>query len=177
VYIAVEIATAILEMLVLSIFLKGLYENYVKSTLVIWMSYAAAGIILCLLSVFHVAPLLRLCYAFLTFFTLPVLLFGAKSMNAFYSAMLLCVINVIVDYAISGLIVFFGVAADTLEVYGNNRVLFIVLAKLVQFFSFFLVIRLSKRKKSKDSLIEAVPLLMCQVFSVFICYLMYLAGT
>jgi sensor histidine kinase YesM len=162
-------------MLVLSIFLKGLYQDYVKGGFVIFTSYVVAGLILCVLSVLHVPPILRLGYAFITFFTLPMLLFGVKSMNAFYSAMLLCVINIIVDYAISGVIVFFGIAADTLEVYGNNRVLFIVVAKLVQFFLIFLVIRLSNRKKSRGSLIEAVPLLMCQVFSVFVCYLMYLA--
>jgi sensor histidine kinase regulating citrate/malate metabolism len=70
---------------------------------------------------------------------------------------------------------FFGIGTDTLEVYGNNRVLYIVLAKLVQFFLIFFVVRLSRWRQSRDSLIESVPLLMCQVFSIFICYLMYLA--
>lgn len=174
-YIAVEIATAILEMLVISIYLKGLYQNYVKNTVIVWVSYAITGIFLCLISVFSVDPLLRLVYAFVSFFVLSALLFGAKWINAFYGALLLCVINVIVDYAIFGLITFFGIQADTLKVYGNNRVLYIVLAKLIQFFLIFLVIRLSKWRKTRDSLVETIPLLMCQVFSIFVCYFMYLA--
>ena len=174
-YIAVEIATVILEMLVLSIYLKGMYQNYVRSAVVIWLSYAVTGIVLYLFSVFAVESMIRLVYTFISFFLLSVLLFGAKWMNAFYSALLLCVINVIVDYIISGLMLFFGLQAETLGAYGNNRVLYIVVSKLVQFFLVFLVIRLSKWKKSQDSLIEAIPLLMCQVFSVFVCYFMYLA--
>jgi hypothetical protein len=175
VFIAVEITSAILEMLVLSIYLKGLYQDYSKSIFVVWISYTVAGIGLCLLSIFSFSVMMRLTYIFLALFILSVFLFDAKWMNGFYGALLLCVINVIVDYTISGLMLSFGLHADTLKIYGNNRVLYIVLAKLVQLFFIFLVIRLTKRKKSQDSLIEAVPLLLCQVFSVFVCYFMYLA--
>jgi uncharacterized membrane protein YeiB len=83
------------------------------------------------------------------------------------------VIDIIVEYTVSGLIVFFGIPAESLSVYGNARILFIVLSKLVQFFFIFLVIRLSKWRRSHDSLVEAIPLLLCQVFSVFICDFIY----
>lgn len=175
-YIAIEIATVILEMLLLSIYLKGLYQNYIKSTSYVWAAYVISGIVLCVLSILPIHPMIRLSYGFVSFFALAVLLFGAKWMHAFYSALLLCVINIAVDYTISTIIMFFGIPADTLEVYGNNRVLYIVLAKLVLFFFVFLVIRISKWKKSHDSLFDALPLLMCQVFSIFICYFMYLGA-
>ena len=57
--------------------------------------------------------------------------------------------------------------------YGNNRVIYIVLTKIVQIFCIYLVIKLSQWRKSQESLLNAVPLLLCQVFSIFICEIMY----
>lgn len=173
--IAVDFATAVLDILVLSIFLRGLYQNNVRSTFFVWTAYIIAGMLLCVLSLFSFHPMLRLGIAFIIFFALSIVLYGAKWMNAFYGSLLLCVINVIVDYSISTLMTFFGIPTETLAVYGNNRVLYIVISKLVLFFLVFLVIRISKWRRLQDSFIESVPLLLCQVFSVFICYLMYLA--
>lgn len=174
-YFSVEFAAAILEVLVFNIYLKGMYRNNVRSTFISLVSYAVTGAVLCFFCVFPISQMIRLSVTFLSLFILSLLLFGVRWINAFYSALLFCVINIIVDYTISGLMLSFGLQADTLEVFGNNRVLYIVLGKLVQLLLIFLVIRLSKRKKSQDSLIEAVPLLLSQVFSIFVCYFLYLA--
>lgn len=174
-YISIEVAAAALEVLVFSIYLKGLYRKYARSTFFILASYAAAGAVLCFFGIFSVSQMIHLSFTFLSIFFLSSLLFGASWISAFYSALLFCVINVIVDYTISCLMLLFGLQSDTLEVFGNNRVLYIVLDKLVQLFLIYLVIRLSKIKKSPNSLIEAVPLLLSQIFSIFVCYFLYLA--
>ncbi len=174
-FIAIEFAAAILEMLILSIFLRGMNQNYVKSNFFVWASYIVTGIVRCLLGAFSASPMILLGFNFLSYFILSMLLFGSKWLNAFYGALLLCGINITVEYTISGLMMFYGIQAETLTGYGNIRVFYIVLGKLFQFLLIIMVIRLTKWKKSQDSLMEAVPLLLCQVFSIIVCYFMYLA--
>jgi two-component system sensor histidine kinase AgrC len=179
-YIAIEIATAILETFILSIYLKGLYQSYKRKPFFVLAAYAVSGIFLCFLSLapntIPLIPFIRLGYGFLSFLILTKLLFDVKWLTAVYTALLLCAISIIVDNICSGIILAFGVSSDLLFDYGNTRIWYIVLAKLVQIFCVYLVIKLSQWRKSQESLVNAVPLLLCQVFSIFICYIMYLGA-
>ncbi len=174
-YIAIEFATVIFEMLMLSIYIRGLYQSRIKGTAFSLLAFIITGAGLSVLSILPVDPLIRLIYGFASFMILPILLYKAKWISAFYSALLLCVVNIIVETASMGIIAFFGIPAETLKDYGNNRVVFIVVSTLIQFFCIFLIIKLSNWKKTQDSLVEAIPLLLCQGFSIFICYIMFLA--
>lgn len=175
-YIFVDIATVFLEIALLSIYLNGLFQDYEKNFKNFLFYYSIAIIGLCVLNNHEINPLLRLGYAFINIFFIAKRIFKAKWMAAFYSALLFSAINVVVDIVCSGIISLFGLPPVSLYVYGNNRILFIVLAKLVELFCIFLVIKLSKWKNSQDSLIGAIPLLLCQISSIFICYIMYLAA-
>lgn len=175
-YIFIEIANVILEITIISIYLKGLFQNYEKKTIIIYLYYSVAAIGLCLLSNDQINPLYRLGFAFLIIFLIAKQLFNTKWITAFYSALLFCAISVIVDIICSGIISLFGLPTASLMVYGNNRILFIVFAKLIETFCIFLAIKLSKWKKSQDSLVGAIPLLLCQISSIFVCYVMYLAA-
>jgi sensor histidine kinase YesM len=76
--------------------------------------------------------------------------------------------------ACSGILVLFGVPADALYDMTNERILFIAIAKLTQIFCIIFVVKLSQWRKSGESLLSAIPLLLCQVFSIFIGHSMYL---
>ena len=175
-YIAVEIATALVETLVLSIYLKGIYQNPIRKPLFVFSAYALSGIILGILSLLPINPFIRLGYSFLAFFLLAKLLFDARWLSAVYSSLLLCAIAIIVENICSGIISVFGISVESLFEYGNSRILYIVLAKLIQIFCVYLVVKLSQWRKTKDSLTSALPLLLCQVFSIFVCYIMYLGA-
>jgi hypothetical protein len=175
-YLAVEIATVILEIFFVSIYLKGFFQTYEKSKMYILGSYIIGGLGACFLSIFPINPFIRLGYYFVVIFVLARLLFRTKWIASFYSALLLCMIYILCDFILSGVLGLFGVSTNQLLEYGNTRIVYIVFAKLIQTFCIFLVIKLSQWKKSQDSLINAVPLLLCQVFSIFICYVMYLGG-
>lgn len=175
-YVFIEIANVFLEIMIISIYLKGLFQNYEKKTIFIYLYYSVAAIGLCILSNFLDNPLYRLGFAFLIIFLIAKRLFNTKWITAFYSALLFCAISVIVDIVCSGIISLFGLPTASLMIYGNNRILFIVFAKLIESFCIFLAIKLSKWKKSQDSLIAAIPLLLCQISSIFVCYIMYLAA-
>jgi two-component system sensor histidine kinase AgrC len=175
-FLAVEIATVIVEIFFVSFYLKGLFQNYEKNRRYVLLTYFIAGIGLCALSIFPVNPFIRLGYTFLSITLLAKLHFQVKWLASVYSSLLLCMIYIIVDFVCSGIVGMFGVTAGELLVFGNSRIITIVMAKLVQVFCIFLVIKMTQWKKSHDSLVNAIPLLLCQVFSVFICYLMYLGG-
>ena len=97
-YIAVETATAVLETFILSIYLKGLFQNYTKKMSVVWISYAISGIALCILSLIpSINPFIRLGYGFLSFYILAKLLFGTTWFASLYSALLLTALYIIVD--------------------------------------------------------------------------------
>lgn len=174
--VAVEMVTAIVEILILSIYLKGLYQKYVRSTPFIWVAYIVNWLVLCAFSVFPVFPIVRLGYAAISFIVMAKLLFDAKWIYAFYSALLLCAINIIADVVTGSLIVLFGIPAENLSIFSNSRILYIVASKLILFFCVMLVIRLSTWRKTHDSLINAVPLLLCQVFSIFILNIMFIGA-
>jgi sensor histidine kinase YesM len=84
-------------------------------------------------------------------------------------------INILVDNIYMFIIALFGFPLDSLFEYGNMRIVFISIAKITQLFFYYFVIRLSNWRKTNESLFAAIPLLLCQVFSVFICHIMYLA--
>lgn len=175
-YIAIEASTAIVETIILSIYLQGLYRTYVRQPLFTYTAYAVFCLMLAGLSISPIDPFLRLGIGFLTFFIMARLLFGAKWLSALFSAILLTAIYIIVDIVASGIFGAFGVPEETLLVYGNSRVLFIVLGELGHIFCVFLVIKLSKWRRAQDSLTNAIPLLLCQVFSIFICDVMFLGS-
>jgi len=176
-YVAVEIATAIIETFILSIYLKGIYQNYSKNMLFVWVSYTVSGVILCVLSLLPLNPLITLAYGFVSFFVLAKLLFSPKWYAALYSALLLAVIYAVVDIVGSGIMTLFKVPVDAFMRFGNERIVYIVLTKIVSIFFIYLVIKLSQWRKSQESLLTAIPLLMCQVLSSFICYIMYLGAS
>ena len=175
-YIAVEIVTAVVETVLLRIYLKGLYQSTVRKPHWILITYAIFGAVLCTLSLLPINPMLRLGCVSVLFFIVTMVLFGPKWYTAVFSSILLTAIFIIVDIVGSGIMALFNIPVDAIISHGTDRVVFIILAKLIQFFCVFLVIRLSQWRKSHESLVNAVPLLLCQVFSIFICYFLYLGA-
>ncbi|SHI22228.1 GHKL domain-containing protein [Sporobacter termitidis DSM 10068] len=175
-YILIEIANVVLGIVIISIYLKGLYQNYEKKLPVILALYAVAGIGLSVLSVMPINPFIRLGFTCISILLLAKYLFGAKWLTSLYSALLFSAIAIIVENICSGLIIAFGVSSNEIYKYGNYRVIYLVFSELVELFAVYLVVRLSQWKKTNESLFSAVPLLLCQIFSIFICYVMYLGA-
>lgn len=173
-FFLIDIATVIVEMIFISIYLKGLFQNYEVKRLLILSAFVVVGIGSCVLSILPVNPFLRLGFYFVAIFMLAKVLFKIKWLTASFSAMLLCIIYIIVDIIGAGVIGLLGVPIDLLFEFTNYRILYIVFGKLIQAFCIYVVIKLSPWKKSQESLQEAIPLLFCQVFSVVIIYFMYL---
>lgn len=173
-YIAIELANVIIGMVIISIYLRGLYQNYEKRNLIVLLSYIVIGIGMCIVSILRINPFIRLGYTFLSLFLLAKLLFGAKWLTSLFTAFLFCAIMIIVENICSGIIILFGIPSYYIFNYSNSRILYIVLADIVELFCVYAMIKLSQWRKSYESLITAVPLLLCQIFSIFVCYIMYL---
>lgn len=170
---AVETATVIIEMLYTGMYLKGLFQNHERRLWQAAVAYITCGIGLLAVS-FLKMPIVGITYEFIIVFFLARYLFKAQWASSLYSALLLCAIVVAVDMVCSGILVLFGVPADALYDMTNERILFIAIAKLTQIFCVILVVKLSQWRKSGESLLSAIPLLLCQVFSIFIGHSMYL---
>lgn len=174
-YLVFEVFTVILELLFIHIFTTGLFHKYQRSRKSVFISYALFGALLCVLSLLPINPFVKLTFIFVSIGLLTRFLFVAKLLSSIYCALLICIINVVVDIVCSGIIAFFGLPINSLLEYGNNRIIYIVIAKITQLFFYHIVIKLSNWHRANESLIGAVPLLLCQVFSVFICHTMFLA--
>ena len=174
VYITIELVNTFFGMVIISIYLKGLFQTYIKKPAVVALAYVAAGVVLGALSTsLHINPFIRLGCTFLLLLLLSKFLFGTKWLTSLYSALLFCAIAIIVENICSGIILLFGVPAGDIFHFNNMRILYLVLALLVELFCVYLVVRLSQWRKNQESMVSTVPLLLCQIASIFICYIMY----
>ena len=169
----VQVATLAIEMLYMSIFLKGIYGNYILKYFHTVLAYTVVSIGLLIVS-FIAIPIVSLTYTLLSLMLLGRYLFDVKWISAFHTALLFCVMTVAVDTACAGVMSLFGIQLPTILRMGNTRILYIVIAKLIHIFCILLVIRLFQWRKSQDNLVAAIPLFLCQLFSIYVSYMIYL---
>lgn len=170
-----EAFTVVIEVLFIHIYLTGIFLKYQKIPIWIITFYFTFSVVLSSLSILQISPFVRLSYTFISILIIAKILFKTKILSAFYCSLLLCIINIIVDNICAGLISIFGIPPVSLFEFGNVRIIFIISAKLIQLFCYLLVIKLSNWHRDSDTLFGAIPLFLCQVFSIFICYIMFLA--
>jgi hypothetical protein len=179
-YYVIEVFTVAIETLYISILLKGLFKKYEQTNLKACAMYVVFSLGLLVLSyfkaTFQVSPIVSLAYCLISVTLLARFIFRAKWMSAFYSGLLFCVITAVVDIACSGIFMLYGVPMTAIIQLSNERVFYIVLAKLLEIFFVLVAVKLSQWRKSEDNLFMAIPLLLCQLFSIYIIYIMYLGA-
>lgn len=136
----------------------------------LWMgAFAVFGLGLGLMSLLSVLPIGRLLYTFCGVLLLCRCCFFSSLLHAVYVSVLFCAMFLFTDILCYWLLVLLGWDPARILSAGGERVIYIVMAKLVQLGLTMLAPLLLRREQVLLKLRSIVPLLLCQVFSLYVC--------
>lgn len=171
-YYVINTASALVDTTIIAIFLHGLFQNYDKRLAVVRLAFGLCWLAFTIILVVPMVTPLRLALGMGLFLILGRYLFRPKWLKLLLSALLLGVIVLLTNVMSLWLFGAFGQTLQSLQVYGNGRLFYLALITLGRLFLVFIVIKVSRWRKEQDSLLNTVPILLCQVFSVFITYVL-----
>lgn len=145
---------------------------FLRRTLPTWLwlgAFALFGAGLMGFSLLPVPPIVRILYTFFGFFLLCRSCFFSSLLHAVYVGVIFCAIFVFTDILCYWLLLFFGWDPNQIMTASVQRVIYIVLAKIVQLFLMVMATMFMRRENFLLKLRSIVPLLLCQVFSIYLC--------
>ena len=101
------------------------------------------------------------------------ILFDAKIISGIFSVLLLCAITIVVDLICMSIMNLLGWDNSQIMVDGFRRSVYIVFAKIVYLIGILAASGLLKRKGAPIGLFQIIPLLPCQLFSIYFCDSLY----
>lgn len=175
-YTFVEIPGTFFECFLVFFYLYNLF-NKKRSWAVIAFSYMIFTTIFCVLSFLPVLPLVRLATLCLCAFGFAMTLFDAKLLWGLFATFLLCAITIVSDLLCMGIMNVLGWDNSSIMNAGLQRAVYIVFAKIVFLVSVFLVTAFLHREQAPINLWRILPLLPCQIFSIYYCDSLFRAET
>lgn len=167
----IEIAAALFETVLVYILAQGLFEDKP----ILYRPFYYGGFFLCnlLLSLFVSSSTIRLILltGLLTLFVFRFYL--SKVWQAVGFAVLFSSIAIVVDLLSMGLLYLFHLDNAQLMTSPQHRAIFIILAKTVQLSIILLAASRGKHGLFEMPFFRILPLLLCQVFSIFACALLW----
>lgn len=133
---------------------------------------AAVGLVyfavLAMLSFFISASLIRVVLVmFLTYFAVK-LYFNAQWFDLIYPTVLFFLLAVVTDVLCGTLLQTQGLSTDVLMGGGIGRLIYNATGKLLHLMSLYIVLNMSKYRYDSSIIIKALPLLLCQMLSIYI---------
>lgn len=166
----IELSTVAVEVLLPWYFFSGMLGKSSSSGI----TKAATGIVyaaaLAALSLLVPASILRfLTIICLTYFAVKIY-FGTGWISTVYPTILFFLFAILSDIICGLLLQFGGVSAEALMGNGVGRLIYIILGKSLHLLCLYIVLTLTRARFDVQSLFKALPLLSCQILSIYICY-------
>lgn len=164
----IELATVAVEVFLPWYFFSGMLgpatgKRGVRIT--VGLAYFAALIIL---SFFAYASLLRVIIVMCITYIAAKLFFGARWVDLIYPTVVFFLIAVVTDVLCGTLLQIQGLTADMLMGAGIGRLIYNATGKLLHLMCLYIVLNASKYRQDSSIIIKALPLLLCQLLSIFI---------
>lgn len=174
-----EFATVLFETFIVHQYISAFFEQK-RRTIIIFIGYAIFCLGLIILSLgFRELPVLAAYTAF-GVFVLISLFYKSEIASRLFSVAFFVMVAMVSDGICSSIIEMTGQKnISDVMVYGLPRVLFVVIAKLVQIFIVKIINLTAKWKQDKKAAVEikrVIPLLICQIASVLLTYQIIATG-
>ena len=120
-----------------------------------------------------VLPVIRLICLMVCSLFVSMVLYDAKVVSSVFSVLLLCALTIVVDLVCMNIMNLFGWDNNQIMTDGFQRAIYIVFAKIVYLIVVMIAASFLHRKGAPIGLFQIIPLLPCQLFSIYFCDLLY----
>lgn len=165
----IELSTVVVEVFLPWYFFSGMLgrANSSRITMVIvGVTYTAA---LAVLSLFIPSSAMRSSIIMGLTYLAAKLYFNKSWVSTIYPTIMFFLFAILSDILCGTLLQLSGVPADALMGDGVDRLIYVILGKLLHLLCLYIVLTITKPQVSTQSIFKALPLLSCQILSTYIC--------
>ena len=165
----IELSTVVVEVFLPWYFFSGMLgrANSSRITMVIvGVTYTAA---LAVLSLFIPSSAMRSSIIMGLTYLAAKLYFNKSWVSTIYPTIMFFLFAILSDILCGTLLQLSGVPADALMGDGVDRLIYVILGKLLHLLCLYIVLTITKPQVSTQSIFKALPLLSCQILSIYIC--------
>jgi hypothetical protein len=169
-FVLFEIMVVFFEMFIVGQYLKRtLYRNDKKHIFHL-LSYLLFGFILSVLSLFYRnIPMILLTSTFLGVLLISIFFYDGKITQKLGATIIFIIIACVSEIVCAAMVMWLsGNKIFRLGEYGPNRIAFVIVSKLIQILLVYLMSIHVRRREEGITLRKIIPLLLCQVFCVYL---------
>lgn len=165
----IELSTVVVEVFLAWFFFSGMLGRAKSSKLTRTVIAAAYFVALAALSLFMpVSPLRSVIIMLVTYLSAKIY-FNNKWLATVYPTILFFLFAILADILCGTLLQLGGVSADAIMGNGVERLIYIILSKLLHLLCLYIIITITRPNFDLISFIKSLPLLSCQILSIYIC--------
>ena len=168
-YFIYHLSTIVFGVFLIFFYLQKLLSRNSRSSAIVWVAYIIFGIGLMALNVVPVMPIVRTIYTWLGILVLCKVCYRSAPLNAVYVATVFCALALITELLCLKLLAIMGWEYLDVMSPGYERAIYILIAKVCQLALVIIAVPLMHREHSLLKLKSLLPLLACQIFSVYFC--------
>lgn len=167
-YIIAELTGVVAEILLAHVYFNGFFTKKSHSWCDIVSAYIIVGIIIAVLSFIPNASFLRLSFSAIFFGLIVYVFFRASVLQAVYSSISYCGLNVLNEMLTFGLFSLFHIDAQTIMSYGHSRAICIIISHMLLWFCVLIVLAITKRKRTAITLLFLLTLTPGYIAGIFL---------
>ena len=147
-YFIAELSGVITEVLLVHLYLRGLFDKKNRPWWALGISYTAFGLILMLLSFIPDISFLRLFFYAGAIVAIIRFYFSAKLTQTIFASISMCGLYVLSEMLVIGLFSMAHIDAQTIMSYGNSRAACIIISHLLLWLCVLIVLAMTRNKRS-----------------------------
>lgn len=169
----IELITVFVEIVFLLYYLNGLFDFVKTGKNITFLMFAGFGLGLSILSVFPINPFVRIFYSISYTVIIELIAYKNSFLISLYFGFIYYAMAVASDILCSSIFSSVGVSYQAQASDGTKRMFYIVAAKLLHLIGIQIVIHIKRYKNHEGSLLRAIPLIIGQFISIYICHLLF----
>ena len=166
----IELATVVVELVLPWYFFSGMLGRSKQPMAIKLFVTITYGVLLTCLSLFVDISVIRITAVILITYFAAKFFFFKSWVATIYPSILFFLFATISDILCGTLLQMTGVSLDDLMGSGVERLLYNTSGKLLHLLCLYIILAITKPKLDRHSVIRALPLLSCQVLSIYICF-------
>lgn len=168
-YFIYHLSTIAFGVFLIYFYLQKLLPRNSNSSVIVWTSYIIFGIGLVALNLLPVMPIVRTIYSWFGILVLCKVCYCSAPLNRIYVATVFCALALITELLCLKLFAIMGWEYLDIMSPGYERAIYILIAKIGQLTLIIIAVPFMHKEYSLLKLRSLLPLLACQVFSVYFC--------
>ena len=166
----IELSTVVVELLLIWYFYSGMLGKSKSPTAIkVVVALVYLGLLTCLSLLVNTSVVRSTVIILLTYFAAK-LYFGKTWVSTIYPTILFFLFAIISDIICGTLLQMMGISLDELMGTGVDRLLYNTSGKFLHLLCLYIILAITNPNLDYHSIISALPLLSCQLLSIYICF-------